>query len=89
MVWRQLPKLIPAGSIPVSRSKKTVPNVYVSELFFFPLPPDTAFAFGLFILQAARAQCAGGLHGKARSAKRSAPCFLLSVCYAPMLVRSL
>ena len=24
MVWRQLPKLIPAGSIPVSRSKKTV-----------------------------------------------------------------
>lgn len=23
MVWRQLPKLVPAGSIPVSRSKKT------------------------------------------------------------------
>ena len=22
MVWRQLPKLVPAGSIPVSRSKK-------------------------------------------------------------------
>ena len=22
MVWRQLPKLIPAGSIPVSRSKR-------------------------------------------------------------------
>ena len=25
MVWRQLPKLIPAGSIPVSRSKKEKP----------------------------------------------------------------
>lgn len=89
MVWRQLPKLIPAGSIPVSRSKKQFRMYMFRSCFSFPLPPDTAFAFGLFILQAARAHSAGGLHGKARSAKRSALCFLLSVCYAPMLVRSL
>ena len=88
MVWRQLPKLIPAGSIPVSRSKKTVPNVYVSELFFFPPPPDTVFAFGLFILQAARAHSAGGLHEKGALRKTERALFFI-VCYAPMLVRSL
>ena len=32
MVWRQLPKLIPAGSIPVSRSKKK--NAAEAALFF-------------------------------------------------------
>ena len=165
MVWRQLPKLIPAGSIPVSRSKKTVrkpffrtvfayfshvfkqqkdctPNypqklLYQKPTFFFgpfsffrvlqgytsPNYPSIIIAYALlflppcggkhymehvlaeppsvlrntescctelfFSMQAARAHSAGGLHGKARSAKRSAPCFLLSVCYAPMLVRSL
>ncbi len=33
MVWRQLPKLIPAGSIPVSRSKRE-PRIF-SEVFLF------------------------------------------------------
>ena len=78
------------GSIPVSRSKKTVPNVYVSELFFFPPPPPirhlpSGFLFYKPPAHTARAACME----KARSAKRSTPCFLLSVCYAPMLVRSL
>ena len=38
MVWRQLPKLIPAGSIPVSRSKKNSAETIFSHcfcLFFF------------------------------------------------------
>lgn len=77
------------GSIPVSRSKNSSECICFGAVFLSSSPPVTAFAFGLFILQAARAHSAGGLHGKARSAKRSAPCFLLSVCYAPMLVRSL
>ena len=34
MVWRQLPKLIPAGSIPVSRSKQ---KEQAPRLFFFYL----------------------------------------------------
>lgn len=34
MVWRQLPKLIPAGSIPVSRSKKKgLKALLLSDLF--------------------------------------------------------
>ena len=38
MVWRQLPKLIPAGSIPVSRSKKTVRKPFFRTVFaYFPM----------------------------------------------------
>ncbi len=38
MVWRQLPKLIPAGSIPVSRSKKTVQKHGFRTVFaYFPM----------------------------------------------------
>ena len=35
MVWRQLPKLIPAGSIPVSRSKQ---KEQALRLFFLHMP---------------------------------------------------
>ncbi len=39
MVWRQLPKLIPAGSIPVSRSNKNSAKTLVLHCFcFFTVP---------------------------------------------------
>ena len=45
MVWRQLPKLIPAGSIPVSRSKQ---KEQALRLFFLLYRGDPFRGFGRY-----------------------------------------
>ncbi len=76
------------GSIPVSRSKKTVPNVYVSELFFFPPPPRYGICLRAFYFTS-RPRCVRGRLAWKSALRKTERALFFIVCYAPMLVRSL